>query len=113
MADPSSAPHGAIPSGIEVTFYKDGHMSVRGPHLVGSGIYTVKDKVLSFTIDHENGRALPKPATAKFTITGGGTALIGDSGIRKAGKVVPMRLMRVKATPPPANSGKSRHVHAP
>jgi len=98
IVDRASAPKGAVPVGLELTFMKGGTVTVRGPNIVAVGTYKVTGNKVTLEITKRNGVAPrnPKTSAGVFTIVDAGKALLGDSGIRRGGKVVMMRLVRKK-----------------
>jgi len=96
VVDPKTAPKGSVPAKLELTFRKDGTISVIGPRVSEEGSYQVIGKTLKLVVTRRNGVALrsPKEASSVLTISNDGSALLGDSGVRIKGKAVMMRLIR-------------------
>ncbi len=113
MADPRSAPKGARPVGIAMEFKKDGVLAIRGPEVNAAGTYRVQGNTVTITIVSRNGVAqVAKPAQRNtMTIVDNGRALVADSGIRKNGKVVMMRLIRALSPKGPTLVRPKRDHH--
>lgn len=79
-----------------MTFNKNGTFAARGLSVNVVGTYKVTGKTVTLSVVTRNGSKPTNPNEQKSTlsIVDNGKALLADSGVRRAGKVLMMRLIR-------------------